>query len=206
MPFGMVQDFDFHPYEADVRVCTFPEAGVLRADAEALVCHAAYDQVVLRHYAFADRWFKVNVTTDPDGNLIEVPAGDGRSAYAFTIDIATPMVVAGNATYSVDLDIDVLVRADTVTYVVGDEEAFAESVRLGRFSPGEVRGARLGLADLVSVIERGGLLGLLQDVHPFGPCDVPAALPVLRAPLSAFPQLQPGKRLTWMSGPAGSEA
>ena len=115
MPFGMVQDFDFHPYEADVRVCTFPEAGVLRADAEALVCHAAYDQVVLRHYAFADRWFKVNVTTDPDGNLIEVPAGDGRSAYAFTIDIATPMVVAGNATYSVDLDIDVLVRADTVT-------------------------------------------------------------------------------------------
>jgi predicted RNA-binding protein associated with RNAse of E/G family len=196
----LFHDYDYHPYESDVRVFTITPAGVLRAD-DILVYRVMYERVVLLHYAFRDRWYKINVTTDLDGNLVETAPAAGLPAYAFNIDIATPMLLEGAAAYSVDLDIDVLVRADGTRYVVGDEQAFDESVRLGRFAPNEADGARAGLAELVDLIEQGKLRGLVDVLSSSGILSgrsrVPTARPVARVPLAAVPQLQPRKRWTW---------
>lgn len=62
MTADLVSDFDYHPYEPHVRQFRVPRGNVLRFDAEAYVCDALFDDMVLRHYAFCDEWFKVNVT------------------------------------------------------------------------------------------------------------------------------------------------
>jgi hypothetical protein len=59
---GLVSDFDFHPDEPYVRQLRVPRADVLRMDGSVFVCESVVDDVVLRHYAFDDEWFKVNVT------------------------------------------------------------------------------------------------------------------------------------------------
>src|SRR5262245_34882003 len=113
----VIRDFDFHPREDHVRVFDLPPEGVLRFDDEVLVAQVRYDDVVLRHFAFRDHWFKINVTTDLAGNLIETAPAPDIPAYAYTIDLATPMLRAGDgdAVYAVDLEVDVLVRADGST-------------------------------------------------------------------------------------------
>lgn len=104
----VLRDHDFHPDEPTVRVFRTPPAGVLRFDDEVLVFAVRYGDRVLRHYAFADRWFKVNVTSDLDGRLVET----GDLQFAFNCDVATPMERDGDAVYAVDLFTDVLVRTD----------------------------------------------------------------------------------------------
>lgn len=103
-------DYDFRPDESTVRVFTTPESGVLRLDDDVAITEAVENGVVLRHYAFGDRWFKINVTTDLQGSLVET--GDPQNRFAFNCDIATPMERDGSAIYGVDLFVDVLVRAD----------------------------------------------------------------------------------------------
>ena len=68
---------------------------------------------MLRHYAFAGHWFKVNVTTDRGGRLTET--GDRTCRFAFNCDIATPMEREGDSTFAVDLFTDVLVRQDATS-------------------------------------------------------------------------------------------
>jgi hypothetical protein len=80
-----LRDYDYHPYESDVRVFTITPASVLRAD-DILVYHALYDQAVLWHYAFCDRWYKINVTTDLDGNLVET-APSARDGLTELVDL-----------------------------------------------------------------------------------------------------------------------
>lgn len=70
----VLADHDFHPDELTVRIFRTPSPGVLRLD-DAAISEAVYDGMVLRHYAFAAHWFKVNVTTGLDGRLTET--GDG---------------------------------------------------------------------------------------------------------------------------------
>jgi hypothetical protein len=45
--------------------------------------------VILRHYAFADRRVKINVTTDGAGRRAETPPGGGFPALCFSRDIGT---------------------------------------------------------------------------------------------------------------------
>jgi len=52
-----------------VPVFRTPSAGALRLGDEAAVSEAVHDGVMLRHYAFAGHWFKVNVTTSLSGQL-----------------------------------------------------------------------------------------------------------------------------------------
>lgn len=66
-----IHDFDFHPNEPDVRLFRMPRSGVLRLDERAFVAQVRYGDVVLHHYAIGDRGFKINVTTDMEGNVIE---------------------------------------------------------------------------------------------------------------------------------------
>lgn len=189
----VVLDYDFHPDEETVRIFRTPTPGVLRLDDMIAVTEAIYDGVVLRHYSFADHWFKINVTTDVVGNLIET--GATHAPFAFNCDIATPMERDGDRTFGVDLFIDVLVRANARSYVIGDEKEFEEMSQRGLLSRAEARSARHAVRDLVALIERGHLVPWLHEQVPFGPCQPPEAPAMERGPVPN--RLEPVVRRTW---------
>jgi hypothetical protein len=185
-------DHDFHLDEPTVRIFRTPSPGVLRLDDSVAVSQAVYDGVVLRHYAFAGHWFKVNVTTDLPGRLTET--GDDARRFALNCDIATPMEREGDSTFAVDLFTDVLIRQDAMSHVVGQDE-FAEMLGRGVIWPAEGRGAGRGLRELLDLIEAGRLLRWLGELAPFGPCQPPRAPPMRRGPVPGC--LRPGVRRTW---------
>lgn len=189
----VLSDYDFHPDEPTVRIFRTPTSGVLRIEDQIAVTEAIYDDVVLRHYSFAEHWFKINVTTDLAGNAVET--GDPDVPFAFNCDIATPMERENDSTYGVDLFIDVLVRADTRSYVVGDEAEFEEMLDRGLVSRFEERGARQGLREFLNLVESGHLLPWLHDRAPFLLAQPPVALPMERGPIPE--RLQLGVRRTW---------
>jgi len=191
-----VLDYDFHPPD-DLRLFTFQRGSVLRFDDSALIGVVDHRGTLLRHYAFANRWFKINVTTDPAGNLVEEQPDSTSIPFCFNCDIATPMLKQGNTVFAVDLWIDVLVRADGLTYQIVDEDEFAAAQEHGWLSAPEVQGARRGLADLIELIERKQLVPFLADLFPFGSRCAPRALDMQRASVADFPIVQPGVRPTW---------
>jgi len=191
-------DFDFHPDEDQVRVFTIPRSGLLLADLRTVVYEIRYGDVVMRHYAFADQWFKVNITTDDRGGLVETRSPDaGIPPFAINCDIATPLIWQDGNALAVDLFLDVLVREDARTYLVRDMDEFEDAGRHGLISPAEATGARAGLAALVRLIQDHTLMPFLTSVFPFGPSTAPAALPESTAPLSRVERLRPGRRVTW---------
>ncbi len=166
---------------------------MLRLDDSVAISEAVYGEVVLRHYAFADHWFKINVTTDLSGRVIET--GHGNHDFAFNCDIATPMERQGDSTFGVDLFTDVLVREDATSYVIGDQDEFGDMLDRGLLSPAEGRGAQSGLRELLELLDEGRLLRWLGELAPFGPCQPPRARPMRRGPVPG--RLQPGVRRTW---------
>jgi len=190
---GVLLDYDFHPDEDSTRVFRTPQPGILRLDEELAVTEVAYDNVVLRHYAFAKHWFKINVTTDTYGDLIET--GDEANRFAFNCDIATPMEREGNCIYAVDLFVDVLIRRDASSFHVGDEDEFIDMAAQNVLSRGEQRASRAALSELVDSIETGRLLPWLNHLVPFGPCDPPAAPPMERVEIPE--RMKPHVRSSW---------
>jgi hypothetical protein len=186
-------DHDFHPDETTVRIFRTPCPGVLRLDDSVAVSEAVYDGMVLRHYAFADHWFKINVTTDVSGRLTET--GDAGCRFAFNCDIAMPMEREAGSTFAVDLCTDVLVRQDATSCVIGDRDEFGEMLGRGVISAAEGRGAERGLRELLDLIEQGRLLRWLGELAPSGPCRPPRAWPMRRGPVPG--RLRPGIRRTW---------
>jgi predicted RNA-binding protein associated with RNAse of E/G family len=189
----MLLDHDFHPDEDSVRVFTTPPPGVVLFDDEVAVTEVGYDGVILRHYAFAKHWFKVNVTTDRHGGLIET--GDAVHPFAFNCDITTPMERDGNSTFAVDLFIDVLIRRDLSSFYVGDEDEFEQMAERDLMSAAEQRAAKTALSELLALIEGKRLLPWLNDLVPFGPCDPPAAPPMERREIPH--RMKPFLRSTW---------
>ncbi len=186
-------DYDFHPDESTVRVFTTPASGVLQLDDDVAITETIMRGVVLRHYAFGDRWFKINVTTDQDGELVET--GAPQQPFAFNCDIATPMERDGDATFAVDLFVDVLVRADLRSIHVGDQDEFEEALSVGLVSPAEGEQARRGVAELVERVQAGTLLAWLDELCPFGPSKPPEAPPMRREEIPR--RLLPEIRRTW---------
>jgi hypothetical protein len=189
----VLADHDLHPDEPTVRVFRTPPAGVLRFDDDVLVTETLIDGVVLRHYAFADRWFKVNVTTNGRGWFIET--GDAGYRFSFNCDIATPMARDGDSVFAVDLFVDVLVRVDATTRVVVDEDELAAAVQDGLVSKQEAAHAVRGLVELLDLIDTARFVRWLDDIVPFGPCDPPVAPPMTREPIPD--RLRSGRRATW---------
>jgi hypothetical protein len=85
----VLRDHDFHPDEPTVRIFRTPSPGVLRLDDSVAISEAVYDRVVLRHYAFAGHWFKINITTD---------LGAARQGLPFAIRVLS-LAVPGHATW-----------------------------------------------------------------------------------------------------------
>jgi predicted RNA-binding protein associated with RNAse of E/G family len=153
-------DYDFHPDESTVRVFTTPASGVLQLDDDVAITETVESGVVLCHYAFGARWFKINVTTDLQGALVETGAAQQR--FALNCDIATPMERDGDATFAVDLFVDVLVRADLRSIHVGDEDEFQHALSVGLVSPPEGEQARRGVSELLKLVQAGTLLPWLD--------------------------------------------
>jgi hypothetical protein len=61
----------------------------------------------------------------------------------------------------------------------------------------EAVGARAGLAELVALIQAGGLVEFLAAVHPFGRVEAPQAPPMQAVPPRQVPLLRPGVRPWW---------
>ncbi len=198
MPPAPVRDFDFHPDEDTVRVFTAEPGGVLRFSTDLYVCAARYGEVVLWHYAFARHWFKINLTTDLAGQIVETGGDEPGGWFAFNCDIATPMRRNGTEVLAVDLFADVLVRADASSYRVVDLDEFGQACRDGLILPAEARGAEQGLAELAAIVERGDLPAFVSRACPVGPLRPPAAAPVGRVPLRRVPLLDPGSRAAWV--------
>lgn len=145
-----MRDFDYHPDEPDVRVFGVPESGVLERSEDVLITQTtdrtAPRPVVLRHYAFANEWFKLNATYGLDGDLVETgPAG---GCFAINCDISTPLVWVGPDATAVDLFLDVLVRVDTSHRVV-DRSEFEAACSRRLISASEAHHAEQGLKRLL---------------------------------------------------------
>jgi protein associated with RNAse G/E len=199
----MLVDHDYHPDEPDVRSFLVPATGVLRND-DALLTQVRTEDVVLRHFAWTDRWFTLNATYDPAGALIEPRAGDG--VFAVNCDLATPFVRRADGVAAVDLFIDVLVRADLSTYRVVDLDEFEEARASGIISAAEARGAIAGLAELTAFIEDGGLRRLLGAADAGLARDAPAAPPMSRTAIDQVPEIRPGVRATWSAEATGTSS
>jgi hypothetical protein len=77
-----------------------------------------YGDILVWRYTFADHWFKVNITTDPQGRLVETTPPGHVPPFALNCDSATPMVRHRDAVLAVDLWLDVLVRSDGTAHSV----------------------------------------------------------------------------------------
>lgn len=149
-----MRDFDFHPGEPSVRTFGVPDAGVLVNDDASCIMQTRRPDVfdglgedlVLRHYAFADEWLKLNATFGLAGNLIQ--PGPAESPFAVNCDIATPMVRIEGDIAAVDLFLDVLVDTNGA-YRIVDRDEFDQAVAADLVSPPEARGTEAGLARLV---------------------------------------------------------
>ncbi|MFI8525293.1 DUF402 domain-containing protein [Promicromonospora sukumoe] len=198
-----VRDLDFHPDENDVRCYRVPDAGVLVNDSSSYVRQSLEpatfgdtdEMLVLRHFAFADEWFKINATYDLSGNLMETTSPDGVS-FALNCDISTPMVRVGDDVSAVDLFLDVLVSLDG-THRVVDEDEFVQASSAGLISTAEAHAAEEGLARLLGWIQTGRLHELLDDVSSAPAATAPEPLPFERVPLSEVPSVSPRTRRTW---------
>ena len=198
---GLIPVFDFHPGEPHVRLFSCLSANVLRHDRVAFVSEALYGDRILRHYAFAEEWFKINVTTDRLGGIVETTPPVAVPAFAFNCDIATPMLHSGGAVHAavhaVDLGVEVLVRRDGTTFEIVDLADLDAALSNGLISAREHRYGVEGLARLIDLIQRNGLVPFLSDVCPFGPTSASPATPMRLVPVSDVPLLRPGQRPTW---------
>jgi hypothetical protein len=170
------EDYDFHPHEDDCRRFVTTSNGVLRFDDEAFVTEVRWSaHRILRHYAFADRWVKVNLSRANDGEVLD-----------FNCDIATPFVRSSRAVYAVDLFIDVLVASDATTFRVKDEDDFERALASRLVSTAEAKAAKAELARFTEEVSSGRLLSWLEDAYPLSPPASPPPSVMSRVPVPEF--------------------
>lgn len=181
-----------HPPE-EVRLFSIDYSAVPRhRTRRAFVADQRYgEDFGLRHIALMNHWFTVNVTLDLDGNPIE----HGVDGFAYNCDISRPLRRGGCRFYEVDLELDVLVRADGRAYEITDVDKFEHACELGWITQAERAGALQGLGELVELIDQGRLHEFLEWVSPFGDIrEAPFAKPYELLDAKLYPQLKPGIR------------
>ncbi len=197
-----MRDFDFHPDEDSVRCFRYPDLGTVFNDESTWVSQTRQaspyetmtEDLILRHFAFADEWFKINATFDRAGTLIQ--PGPPGTPFAINCDIATPMVRVDQDVSAVDLFLDVLVRTDG-SYWVADQEEFEQAIVAGLISAGEAHRAERGLERLISWIESGRVESLVHDFDLDTVGRAPRALPVEHWDVGDVPSVARLTRSTW---------
>jgi predicted RNA-binding protein associated with RNAse of E/G family len=171
----------------DVTCFLIPGEAIRRWDAEVQVYDVLVgSDLVLRHYAFYQRWFEINCTLDLHGNFV---AEAGPIPWCFNIDICTPFFSKGNRGFNVDLCLDVLVAPDGDQYVIKDEGDFAHATRQHWITDKEHEGARAGLANILQIVTSGALLPLLREIYPFDVRGAALQLPPEKPDLAAVGEL-----------------
>ncbi len=186
---------EFHPPE-DLRRFACRPGSIIRADDAMVVIETAHEGILLRHHMWADHWFTITTTTDMAGHFVET-GGPKTIPFTFNCDISTPFELIDGNVYTVDLWLDVLVRADGTTFQVVDRDHFARAQEAGWLSEAEVSGALHGLEELVGIVERGDLIDMLSAIWPFGPAERPANTRLPPVDPLDYPRFAAGKRLTW---------
>lgn len=197
-----MRDYDYHPNEPDVRVFGVPETGVLVRTDEMFLGQThqpvsldwGTPSLVLRHYAFAREWFKLNATFSCEGELIET--GVEGDEYVVNCDIATPLRWSGSDATAVDLFLDVMVRRDG-SYRIVDRPEFEDACSRQLISYSEARNAEAGLSSLLRWITSGRLLDLIEEPARHLAAQAPPPLPFARSPLAEVPAVAPHSRSTW---------
>ncbi len=188
---AFLRHHDFHPPE-EVQVFAASMSGLRRWDEKAVVYDVPLDGLMLRHYAFYDRWFAVNCTLERSGAFAMEP---GPIDWCFNCDITSPLFSVGKDLYSVDLFLDVLVGPDGRTHVTKDEDDLVHAIENGWLLAEEQAGAQRGLEQLVEIMEGPGLVAFLEQVSSFQALDdstTPPPMTKLR--LAEVPLLHLGTR------------
>ena len=131
-----------------------------------------------RYYGFLDRWLSVYVTFDSD--TLE-PTGHPADdfPFAFNCDITVPHYVDGEAIYTTDLHLDVLVLADGTTHHLKDIDQFERAYHDGLFGRTWYEGARLEAERVIGEATAGRFIDMLQEAAPFPETSNRASPPVL---------------------------
>lgn len=115
--------------------------------------------------SLSDRWLSVFTTFDEQ--LALKPDSNPAFPFAFNCDITTPHYCRGNAIFTSDLYIDVLVGTDGYTYQMKDMEDFERAFTLGLFGKTWYEGAKREAEWLAELLERNRFLDFLNGVAPF---------------------------------------
>ena len=92
-------------------------------------------------YYWLDRWYNIFRFLQPEGYLL-----------SYYCNVCVPPVLSGDTLSYIDLDMDILVKADH-TYTVLDEDEFIEYANRFNYPIEVQRRARQGLNELVELIE-----------------------------------------------------
>lgn len=179
---------------ADVRVFPVAARCIRRWDESTFVYDVIIGDIVLRHYAFAGRWFAINCTFDLTGRFV-TECTEADFAWCFNCDICTPLFSIDRNLYSVDLCLDLLVAPDG-RYTVKDQDEFAHASSVGWFTEEEQRNATTGVEELVDIIRGVGLSLFLDNICSFDSVrDSHPALPMERKRFEDVPILLPEVRV-----------
>lgn len=193
-----MRNFDFHPDESFVRSFGVPSSGIFLNHSDLCVYQIKEinDEYILRHIAFKNEWFKLNITYDSFGQLIDAGQDEDGFLFAINCDISTPMTEIGSDIASVDLFLDVLVDSNG-NFKVVDQDGFYFAFTHGLISIHEVNNAEKALEKFISWIESGYLFSFLSSIPTDTVNSAPVPLPFKRVDITQFPALAPEKRGTW---------
>ncbi len=119
-----------------------------------------------RFYGFLDRWLSVYVTFDID-DLSPASHPSDDFPFAFNCDMTTPHYVDGEAIYTTDLHLDVLVLADGTKHQLVDVEEFESAYQDGQFGRVWYDGARREADRVMEEARTGRFVDMLREAAPF---------------------------------------
>ena len=131
-----------------------------------------------RYYGFLDRWLSVYVTFDTQ-DLQTAAHPDDDFPFAFNCDITVPHYVEGDAIYTTDLHLDVLVVADGTKHQLKDVDEFEKAYSDGLFGRTWYESARMEAERVIGEVTTGRFIEMLQDTAPFPETAIQADPPVL---------------------------
>lgn len=151
-------------FPSEVRVSEFSEDCIRLHDDSILIYDINIHDLILRHFAFYDKWFDVHCFLAKNGDFEILP---GPIDCCFDCDISTPLFKLDNRFYNIDLEYDILVGRDGKMHRIKDEEEHLAAITNNWISDFEQKGAQKGLNELKAILHNQGLINFLNDIYPF---------------------------------------
>ncbi len=120
--------------------------------------------VYCRSYLFMMRWLQVFMTMDAK---LSLKPDRGSFPFVFNCDITTPHYVQGDAIYTTDLCVDLLVGADGKEYRIKDIDIFEKMHSMKHFGDLWYKQATNEISFWVELLKSGKFISYLNTVAPF---------------------------------------